>query len=99
MAAEELRFRALSCQMSTISKRPPEAFISSELFKCGIGHVLVSRFKSEGRVEAGVFLVDVYCLGVKNAFFTLLHTSEYEERLLSDIFRAGSEAISAECAR
>lgn len=85
--------------MSTNPKRPPEAFISSELFKCGIGHVLVSRFKPEGRVEVGVFLVDVYCLGVKNAFFTLLHTSEYEERLLRDIFRQGSEALSAACAR
>jgi hypothetical protein len=85
--------------MSTILKRPPEAYISSELFGCGIGHVVVSRFKSEGRVEAGVFLVDIYCLGVKDAFFTLLHTSEYEERLLGKVFRERSEALSAVCAR
>jgi hypothetical protein len=85
--------------MNTIAKRPPEAFISSKLFEAGIGHVVVSRFKSEGRVESGVFLLDVYCLGVKDAFFTILHVSEHEERLLDRVFRDGRQALSPACAR
>lgn len=34
-----------------------------------MGGVVIVRYKSGGRVEAGVFLLDTYCLGVKNAFF------------------------------
>lgn len=40
------------------------------LFAIGIGHVIIARFKSGGRVEIGAFLVDTFCLGVKNAFYT-----------------------------
>ena len=45
-----------------------EALWPKDLFEQGIGWVIVARFKSAGqRVEAGVFLLDVYCLGVKLA--------------------------------
>ena len=46
--------------------RPPtfEALWPKDLFEKGIGWVIVARFKSAGqRVETGVFLVDVFCLG------------------------------------
>ena len=56
-------------------KRSPEAFVAPDLFECGIGHLLVSRFKSNGRVELGLFLVDVYCLGVKNVVGPLVKLS------------------------
>jgi len=41
---------------------PHEALWPKDLFERGIGWVIVARFKSAGqRVEAGVFLVDVWC--------------------------------------
>jgi len=49
--------------------QPPKTFCQSNIFEGGMGAVVIVRYKSGGRVEAGVFLLDTYCLGVKNAFF------------------------------
>jgi len=44
------------------------AFWPEDLFRQGIGWVIIARFKAKGqRVQAGVFLVDVFCLGAKLA--------------------------------
>jgi hypothetical protein len=60
------------------------AHYAKELFDNGIGHVVVARYKGGGqRVEAGVFLVDVWCLGVKNAFFTELTPTRFENELMA----------------
>lgn len=59
----------------------PEAHVSVTLFETGIGTVIVARPKSGGRVEAGVFLVDVYCLGVKDAWLMAGPAAEYDELL------------------
>ena len=56
--------------------RNPETYAASDLFETGLGEVVVCRFKNDGRVEAGIFLVDVFCLGVKNAFFTVFPSEE-----------------------
>jgi hypothetical protein len=86
--------------MNTTIKRPPEAFRSANLLDSGMGYVLVSRFKSDGQVESGVFLLDMFCLGVKNAFFTQLSQSEYESRLLQGAFaKDGSQPLTPACAR
>jgi hypothetical protein len=45
-----------------------EAFWPSDLFRQGVGWVIIARFKAKGqRVQAGIFLVDVFCLGAKLA--------------------------------
>lgn len=81
-------------------KRPTEAFYSANLWEKGMGTVVVSRFKSSGLFEAGVFLLDVYCLGVKNGFFACNSESEYEPKLLHRIFAEdGRTAIMPACAR
>ena len=86
--------------MNTTTKRPPEAFRSANMFDTGMGYVLVSRFKSDGLVEAGVFLLDTFCLGVKNAFFSRLNQSEYENRLVQKVFaKDGNQPLTPACAR
>ena len=45
------------------------ALVADELWETGIGHLLIARQKSPGQMVLGVYLVDVYCLGVKNAFW------------------------------
>jgi hypothetical protein len=68
-------------------KSAPEAFRSANLFQLGIGYVVVSRFRTDGSVEAGCFLLDVFCLGAKDAFFARLNSiPEYEENFLTRIF-------------
>jgi hypothetical protein len=61
--------------------RPPthEALWPTDLFDQGIGWVIVARFKSGGRrVEAGVFLVDTFCLGAKFAVYEDCDAVEYQ---------------------
>jgi hypothetical protein len=59
--------------------QPPKTFCQSGLFESGLGGVLIARYKSGGRAEAGVFLVDTYCLGVKDAFFHQCHEADLPE--------------------
>jgi hypothetical protein len=49
---------------------------SDSLWKEGIGHVLLSREVNRGQVAFAVFLVDMYCLGVKNAMWNIRSQSE-----------------------
>ena len=55
--------------------------MSGDLFTLGMGQVVIARFKANGAAEVGVFLLDVFCLGVKNAFFEKLDETESEGRL------------------
>jgi len=70
-------------------KRPTEAFRSADLFDTGLGYVVVSRYKADGRVETGHFLLDVFCLGAKNAGFVRFEShAELESSLLEPLFAA-----------
>jgi len=68
-------------------KRQPVAYLPPNLFDTGIDQVVVCRYKGDDRVEAGVFLVDVWCLGVKDAFYMKEFVSEFERNHLPRIFR------------
>jgi hypothetical protein len=64
-----------------------EAFRSANLFESGCGYLVVSRFKADGRVESGFFLLDVFCLGVKDAGFHCFNSiADYQESLLDRLF-------------
>jgi hypothetical protein len=55
-----------------------EALWQKNLFEQGIGWIVIARFKSAGqRVEAGVFLVDTGCLGVKWAAYENCDRQDY----------------------
>lgn len=57
-----------------------KCYITSDLEDCGEGMVIVSRQHNGGRMSFGVFLVDIFCLGVKNAHVKLrLEPFEYED--------------------
>ena len=71
-------------------KRATEAHVSANLFELGIGNVVVTRFRGGGEAEIGVFLVDVFCLGVKNAYFTQASQSQYDRELLDRIMPAAN---------
>jgi hypothetical protein len=70
--------------------RPTEAYVSANLFEAGIGYVVVARFRGSGEMEAGVFLLDVFCLGAKNAFYTRASADDYEGSLLERLLPAGN---------
>jgi hypothetical protein len=59
-----------------------EALWPKDLFEKGIGWMIVARFKSAGeRVQASVFLVDVWCLGVKWAAYESCDRQDYLQRI------------------
>jgi hypothetical protein len=71
-------------------KRPPEALRSNDLFDSGCGYLVVGRFKADGRVESGFFLLDMFCLGVKDAGFHCFNSiADYQESLLDWLFPNG----------
>jgi hypothetical protein len=55
-----------------------ECLVPNSLFETGIGYVVVTRKTTNGNIAISVFVVDVYCLGVKNALFKVSSESEYE---------------------
>jgi hypothetical protein len=74
--------------------------VYKKIWQEGIGQLLLSRSLSNGSVAFAVFLVDVYCLGVKNAYADIRPRVQYEEKLYND-FRRQFEviALTPECAR
>jgi hypothetical protein len=58
-----------------------ECLVPDTLFDLGIGAVVVTRVKPNGEVGVSSFVVDVFCLGVKDAFFTVTDQYDYESRV------------------
>jgi hypothetical protein len=56
-----------------------QAIAASELWSSGLGSFAIARRESEGQLVYAVFLVDVYCLGVKNAFWEVGTPSNFKE--------------------
>ena len=78
-----------------------ECWEPKELFQrnCGIGHVLISRKTSQHQVLIGTFLVDVFCLGVKDAFIRLVSEQEYKMFLQQAKSHQRLRAVTPERAR
>jgi hypothetical protein len=46
-----------------------ECLAAEGMFETGMGSVWISRKSPNGKLSVGVFLLDIFCLGVKNALF------------------------------
>jgi len=57
------------------------------LFEIGIGHLVVGRTLPSGLLGCGFFLVDPFCLGVKEVIYAELPREELHTRLPSVIAR------------
>ena len=97
-----------SCVQQFLS---PEAFLrqrmrSLPIGKCyindmvetsGLCHIVVTREHTGGRVSAGMFLVDMWCTGVREAFYRLrLEPDELDELLFTDSSQIDFHEISYE---
>lgn len=56
-----------------------ECYRSADLFDQGIGYVVVAKQVPNGMVFASVFMIDVFCLGVKDCFSMYKSLVEYEQ--------------------
>ncbi len=55
-----------------------DCLVSTSLFEEGIGHVVLTRALPGGDLAVAGFLVDTYCLGVKNALYRGFSSTEFE---------------------
>ena len=55
--------------------------VGGTIFQEGIGWVILARTLPSGTVGASFFLVDAWCLGIKDAFFRTLPRGAFEENL------------------
>jgi hypothetical protein len=58
-----------------------ECWVPVELWNSGIGHVIVARKSSLGDIAVSLYLIDTYCLGIKDCFIRLVSPLEYKEIL------------------
>lgn len=58
-----------------------ECLMSADLLDVGGGIVLVSRKNQHGDVAVAFYLIDSYCLGVKNCSMTILDIEDYQNRV------------------
>lgn len=56
-----------------------QSLVGASLWDQGIGHLVLARQEPEGGLSYAVFLVDVYCLGVKNAFWRAGSPGDFKE--------------------
>ena len=65
---------------SVIGKSPiHECLVPYELFRKGIGTVIISRKMPNGKIGAGFFMLDAFCLGAKDAYFKELSPPNYQQ--------------------
>lgn len=67
-----IRLRA-AAEWPVVAALEPE-----HLWDTGIGNLLIARRAPGGRIVVGAFLVDVFCLGVKDAFWKETSQTDYE---------------------
>ncbi|MCI5123853.1 MAG: hypothetical protein D3925_05095 [Candidatus Electrothrix sp. AR5] len=65
----------------------------------GIGSVMITRKTSNGDILASVFLVDVYCLGVKDCFVRMFNEETYPSFLEEVNMQGKIKKIHPTCAR
>ena len=75
-----------------------ECLVPARLFDLGMGSVVVSRKMPNGEIGFGVFLVDAFCLGVKDAFFSVRPQGEYESFIGQISEREGLKPVEPACA-
>jgi hypothetical protein len=74
--------------------------ISGPIWDEGIGQMVVSRRLSDGNVAFGAFLVDTYCLGVKDAFADIASQARYQHNLYDKLAHSRETIrLKPECAR
>ncbi|MFY9222790.1 MAG: hypothetical protein WAQ98_08985, partial [Blastocatellia bacterium] len=54
-----------------------ECLMPQDLFESGIGHIVVSRKLENENILIAMFLLDIFCLGVKDTFIKEISLAEY----------------------
>ena len=76
------RNAGLADQLSMRSKAPVfQCLVAAGMDQGGLGEVVISRRTASGEIAFSLFLVDRYCMGVKDCFGRITSGSQYREFL------------------
>jgi hypothetical protein len=97
----QVRSAGLPTRMAGASRYPVlDCWISDTVLEEGLGYVCLSRKLPGQQVAFGLFLVDRYCLGVKNAVAEIAARSVYDNRVTRQLrTEYGSHDMKPACAR
>lgn len=71
-------------------------YITEDHEKYGLGHIVVAREHNGGKITAGFYLIDKFCLGVKNTFYRF-RMEDYEfKEVLDNMNEIGIKEIGYE---
>ena len=76
-----------------------ECWESESLYDQGLGHVVITRRSGQSEILVAAFLVDMYCLGVKNALLELTSEHKYQQYIEGLRQRGGLISCHPTCAR
>ena len=69
----------VSQMIEQASKMPVyECFVPDEIEETGMGSIIFSRKMHDGNIAFSLFLLDIFCLGVKNAFIKVVPQIEFK---------------------
>ncbi len=76
-----------------------ECLVPVNIFKSGMGNVVFARKLENGFVAMAIFLVDIFCLGVKDALDAVVSAGEYSQKIEQLDKVENSESVSPACCR
>jgi cell division septum initiation protein DivIVA len=69
-------------QLAEAARAPIESCeIAEEIFSLGLGSLVLARALPSGLIGASFFLVDVWSLGVKDAYFEVMTREDFEDQM------------------
>jgi hypothetical protein len=69
-------------QIAAAGQAPVKACIVSDgLFDDGMGQLVLARTLPSGMVAISCFLIDAWCLGIKDAFFVVMTPQKFRDRI------------------
>ena len=83
---------SLSGRIAVAAASPVERCLRlADIAEAGIGHVILAKRLPSGTLGCSFFLVDLFCLGVKDAFYSELAPSDLLEQL--EKLKAGGQPL------
>ena len=92
----ERSVQSLAGRVAVAARSPVERSIrTAALFEVGIGHVILTKRLPTNAIGCAFFLVDVYCLGVKDVFYKEMAPSEFDQ-VLADLAAKRQDVVEIE---
>jgi len=94
------RLAHMGCTCAELERSPVHAaYVGDALFSEGMGYVIIARKLPDGRIATAQFLIDSYCLGVKNAFLTVVSPFAFDDLIETSSLVSPLREVTAPYAR